>query len=88
MANGSLKILPLVLEKVGDQTAGQYSAPGTTAGITQWEMAFYAEIVVDNGVLDGNQSFDGGAILSKGTGYSELDEVEVVDISTGNGVQS
>ena len=79
---------PLYWKKVGDQTAGQYSAPGTTTGITQWEMAFYAEIVVDNGVLDGNQSFDGGAILSKGTGYSELDEVEVVDISTGNGARA
>ena len=50
---------PLYWKKVGDQNAGQYSAPGSTAGNTQWENAFYAEIAIDNGVLDGNQSFDG-----------------------------
>lgn len=78
---------PLYWKKVGDQNAGQYSAPGTTAGETEWEMAFYAELEASDGVLDSNQSFADGSIQSKGSGYSTSSEVNVVDISSGNGAK-
>ena len=58
---------PLYWKKVGDQSNGQYSAPGTTLGENQWEMAFYAEITASDGVLDANQSFANGAIETKGS---------------------
>jgi len=78
---------PLYWKKVGDQKANEYSAPGTAMGEDQWEMAFYGEITVSNGVLDANQSFANGAIESKGSGYTISSEVNVIDISTGNGAR-